>query len=335
MNKIEALEILGFEEDSEPTEEEIKKAFKKKAVKLHPDVNKSETAEDDFKKINAAQDCLLNPKPYNQYQDDDMFQTEVERSHFKDILRNFGFTSRVNISNSGNENIKLPEIIVPIKLTFEESVLSCNKDISFERFVFCRICNGFGKKTTNKKCATCNGVGMFTQRKGNFMVSTTCPQCGGSKYELENCQDCNKGFTKQSADMNVKLPGGLLDGQIIRLAGAGHIRYTHFGNSANHAFLNISVEKNPNMIVIGQDIISALDISLLDAIKGQTKEVDTILGKTNIRIVPLSRNKDKITLDGYGVEKRGKHIFELNVLYPDNINDLVQMLEIKNKRKIA
>ena len=129
--------------------------------------------------------------------------------------------------------------------------------------------------------------------------------------------------------MVASLEGGLKSGQTIRLRGAGHFQVN---SGYDNLFLNIEVESKTNMTIAGINVISKLEISLLEALEGTEKEVDTIKGKNKLVVPKLSKNEDKVSFSGYGVIKSemiGDHIFTLNVKYPENVEDLINCLKRK------
>jgi molecular chaperone DnaJ len=310
MNRAEALKILGLE--SSATKEEIKKKFKKLAFEKHPDRNKSNPkAEEEFKKISAANDYLVNPPPEPQ-----------RRAHAGGGFRrthNPFFITKPN------------PIRVNVRLTFKESVLGTKKKLKIERLSPCMPCQGQGGTMSDEKCPACNGTGYFDRSavNGNQYVSirTPCMNCSGIGCKVIQCDQCHgSGSEPEKVEIDVKIPGGVVNGHIIRLQGGGSISVQGNRMVQGDVYLAAKVERDPNMTIQNQDVISTIDLTLKEAVKGQKKTVTTVLGEKEITIKKGSRHKDQIKLSKHGVEKKGFHIFNLNVVYPKDLDGLSEFL---------
>lgn len=308
MNKKEALNILGFKLEDDPSKKEVNKAFKKKAAKAHPDVNKSEGAEKEFKKINAAQEYLQNP-PKQKY----FFNTEpVNYQDLHSFFNNF-VGPKVRFS--------VPPIYSHVSISFAESVLGCKKKITIQRTRKCGEC----------KCKSCNGNGVVETIliNGSVRISQTapCDVCKGLKFKIDDCKKCsNKRIQSETIELSVKIPGGIPNGHGLRLGAGGNFQMNKFTSSTGDIILNISVRQEPNMRIVGNDVISILDISLLEALQGVTKKVPTVLGEKKIIIEQNTKHKDIVSIERHGVSRVGKHIFELNIQYPKDTDKLIDIL---------
>jgi len=311
MNKIEALKTLGFSIKDEPSEKEVKKAFKKKAVKLHPDVNKSENAETEFKKLNAAQDFLINPPPEPTFGGVAYTTTSSSSPHGP-------FGRRVRVQRG------IEPIFHVMRISFRESVLGCQKEIKVDKSARCASCI----------CSNCNGAGSsdtVTQR-GSWHISTTtpCRDCKGAGRNSEGCLVCSGEGTEQTtSEFSIKIPGGILSGHGMRLRGFGNVEAHNGILMQGDIILRIEVEPEQNMRISGIDVISNIDISLLEALQGTTKKVKTALGNATIKIRKNTKHKDVICVSRHGVEKRGGHIFVLSVQYPKETDKLIETLQNK------
>jgi molecular chaperone DnaJ len=314
MNKIEALNLLELEQNSNPSESDIQTAFRKLAKKYHPDINKNDPeAESKFKKINEAKDYLLNPQPErNQMPGAGGYGFDI---NFQDIFaQNFG--GMPFGQNQQLRPVQLPTIVIPVTIDFSESVLGCDKNIVTDQHFHCQNCRGAGQIKQADNCKHCNGKGMkqaaFT--RGNMTFMSACDVCNGVGKQLNKCDSCSgKGFTTQNGSVTLSIPGGVVNGAILR----------------NHQMiLQITVNSDPDMRLERENVITTLELSLLEALKGTKKTVRTVKGEMNLKIPPKVKNKDNIMVHGYGVPSAGgSHIFDVRINYPENVDNLIEFLE--------
>jgi len=320
MNRIEALRILGLNDSA--SKDDIKKRFRDLSKEKHPDKNKNPNAEEEYKKLSSAYTYLQNPPPENKQP---FWPSQGFGGFNIDLGDLFGGRSR---------SIYKPKPInVSIPLSFNESVLGCKKNIVFDRSIPCSHCKGLGYKP----CASCGGNGFVNniRRQANFMVESRspCVSCNSKGHFGEVCEECNgKKLKDNHVDIEVSIPGGVHDGQTIRLQGAGNAVADENGISQGDVLIKANVENNTNMRIIGSDVISNIEISLCDALKGINKKVKTVKGDLTMKVRPGVKHKDQVKLSGYGVGGIGNHIFNLEVKYPKDINKLIEFLE-KDKDK--
>lgn len=315
MNLQEARNILEISDSATP--EEAKKKYRELTKKLHPDVNKEPGAEDRFKKINEAYQVVSTGK-----------STDREDIHSDPFRGNpfagFGFNvQQTKYHHANNININTT-------ISFKESVLGCKQDIKFNRNIKCNNCNGNGVANINNGCITCGGKGQIVTRQGNMISSRTCHKCHGV-VKTESCKLCNSsGLQSAEVSINVTIPGGIQDGNILRLSGMGHFVHSVMGfDQHTDAHLYVRVIPQSNLKIDGEHVISTLELSLLEALVGANKKVDTILGEREIIIKPQTRNKDEIILSNLGVNGQGNHKVILDVKYPENINNIITILSNK------
>ncbi len=329
MNYNEACNILNVAEGS--SEEDIKKQFRKMAAKYHPDVNKTPEATEKSKQISEAYQFLKDYKPNSNI---NIGQHESNPFNFvNDILRNFG----VNQNNGNRIHVqqtfkRSPPIQLSTTITFIESVLGTISKVTLNRLIRCEPCVGEGK-IFKENCKNCSGTGIHSTKQSNMNVNITCWQCNGSGKIGVQCIVC-KGEcgVQNTAIHDVRIPAGVQNGQMLKLSGGGN--FIPGFKAFEDAFLRINVTPDPIMILDGLNIISTIDISLLEAIEGKTTQTMTILGNKDIVIKPLSRHKDEIKIPDHGVNKENYHIVKLNVIYPDNINNLITQLKQDDIDKI-
>lgn len=314
MNKAKALSILGLNQSAD--DKEIKKKFKKLAKKLHPDVNKEANAENEYKKISEAFEYLKDPPPERQ---------QVQN-------RGGGFWRTVSDFFNVNQQTHPPRpVSATINISFKESVLGCTKKIELTRGLKCDDCDGNGNIKTGPECEGCNGVGQVTQTQGAFTFVSTCTDCSGAGCERESCNKCSgAGCIEGSSSLDVKIDGGILNGQRMRLGGGGHYHKNMGFDGYGNAILTVIVSSESNMRISGRNVISIVDISLLEAIKGTSKLVKTVVGEISLKVNPKIKHKDQLKVKGYGVERKGDHLFEVNIKYPNDTEKLIEFLEENN-----
>jgi len=332
MSRRENLEILGLKEDA--SEDEIKRVFRKLAAEHHPDKNAgNKESEEKFKKINSAYQELTNPKQEQQFP---FSRSENYADPFEFFKRhvssNFGFHP-----DQDEENFTpLPIIGLHEKLSFKESVLGCERTLNYSKYVPCEFCNGEGSKRSPNQCKTCDGKGRTIRQKGNVIIQQSCPKCFGHGIETIICEICNGEKRKlKDVSQKINIPGGARSGAKLRLNGAGH--YEPIFGTFQNAILEIEVEPHPTLAFDGRDVHFTLNLSLLDALRGvPDQKIDTIYGQDERAIVipALSKNQDEIIVQDLGVsnstrigDMTGSQIIHINVIYPDNVSDIISLLE--------
>lgn len=304
MNLSEARSILELSEDA--SLDDTKKKYRELTKKYHPDVNKDPGAEDRFKKINEAYSYIQSGKG-----------SESEE-----------FINPFNINPFGNRrNIVLQPIHKEVIISFQESVTGCKREVSYSRKVRCSHCHGQGVIILNNGCDKCHGSGQINGKQGHMMFTRTCDKCGG-KVPTKVCDKCNSsGALDAETSIQVTIPGGVITGNVLRLSGMGHFMCDIFGMEQNSdAFVLIKVTPDSEMSLDGKDVVSYLNISLLNALQGCSRKVRTVFGDKDIIIPTKSKNKQEIIIPTSGVSPNGNHRVILNVEYPENINNLIDVL---------
>ena len=320
MNKAEALKILDLKDGA--SDDEVKKKFRKLAFSKHPDRNKEEGAEDEYKKLSSAYEYLKNPPP------------EPKRAGFRrSTQRQQG--GIWDAFFGGAKQIKVPpHIQTSCKISFKDSVLGCNKKIRIKRIIKCDDCSGQGQVTVGDSCSGCRGLGTVTEtlqhRGGYVTVQRMCTDCDGRGGDKKDCSKCSgSAGIKTDSDFDVEIKGGILSGQKIRLPGAGNY-YSAMGMAqSTDIFLIVRVDRDPDMRIVGNQVISTLEVTLYEALKGTTKKVRTVMGERSLEIRSGARHQDKVSLTGHGVRGIGDHSFTLNVQYPEDTIKLIEALEDK------
>ena len=265
-NKRDYYEVLGVQKGA--SEAELKKAYRKMAVKYHPDQNPGDKeAEEKFKEVNEAYEVLSNPEKRAQY--DQFGHAAFEQGgmggggfygggfegfdmgDLGDIFGSmFGFGGGGSARRNGPRRGR--DINVSIQLTFEEAIFGCTKEISVPVLDECETCHGTGAKpgTHAESCSKCNGTGQerFVQQFGAVTSVRTCSACHGTgKIIKEPCTTCRgTGRVKKTKKYEVKIPQGIDNGQTIRLGGKGELGE----NGGGYGDLLVSVYVQPNRVFV-------------------------------------------------------------------------------------
>ncbi len=320
-------EILGVKKDAGA--DEIKSAYRRLAKKYHPDLNKAPDAAEKFKEINEAYEVLGNDKKranYDQFgsADGPQFGGGSGAGGFGDFFGgagNGGFGGFSDIfsdifsafgggsaTGRGRVNLRGDDINIAMKLSFDEAVFGVEKIISLSRMETCSACRGTGAKNGKEfsTCPDCNGVGRVRIQQ-NTMFGTTiresvCPRCGGSgKIIKEKCAECNgKGNKKVPAEIRVKVPAGIDDGQTIRLRGEGN---APAGQGTNGDLnIKVSVSEHPIFKRVGQELMFDLYVPFTTCLLGGKVEIPLPRGKTVLDIKEGTMSGTVLRLRGKGVK---------------------------------
>jgi molecular chaperone DnaJ len=322
-------EVLGVSKSS--SAEEIKKAYRKLALKYHPDRNPGDAeAEEKFKEAAEAYDVLSNPEKKQRYDKfghagmggaagggfgggfggfsmDDIFSQfgDIFGGHFGGGFGGFGGFG--DGGSRGRRVAKGSNIRIKIKLTLEEIVHGVEKKIKIDKQVKCHECNGRGaaSEADIKTCETCHGTGMVTKVVNSFLgqmqTSAPCPTCGGEgKVISKPCSCCHgSGLEKKAEEISFKIPAGVTEGMQLTVQGKGNAAK---GDGVNGDLLVlISEEAHPELQRDGNDLIYSLFISVTDAILGSTAEIPSVDGKLRIKIEPGTQSGKILRLRGKGV----------------------------------
>ncbi len=356
MSKRDYYEILEVSKSATP--EEIKKAYRKKAIKYHPDKNQGDkAAEEKFKEAAEAYEILSNPEKRQRYDQfghagvggaagggfgggmsmDDIF------SHFGDIFGGgfggfSGFGGFGGSSRGGRRVNKGSNLRVKVKLNLEEIANGAEKKIKVKKFVECNSCSGTGAANSSSysTCSTCHGSGQVTRISntilGQMQTSSTCPTCGGEGKIITNkCTSCaGEGIVKDDEVISLNIPAGVEEGMQLSVSGKGNA--ARRGGINGDLLVLIEEEKHPELIRDGHNLIYNLNISVPDAILGTPVEIPTVEGKVKVKIDPGTQPGKILRLRGKGLPEinsygRGDLLVQIQVFIPKNIS--------KDDRKIV
>lgn len=340
-------EILGVSKDA--SDSEIKKAFRRRARELHPDVNKAADAEDQFKELNEAYDVLSDPNKRAQY---DRFGTIPGAAgggygggsgyvDFDDLFGG-GFGGMGDIFSSffggqggqGGRPARKEgrDMGVGLRITLEEVARGVEKEIVYDRLAPCLDCKGTGLGENGKvvTCPECGGKGrvVSVQRTflGDMQTATTCKKCNGTGSSIENpCPECEgQGRVPDRQRVTVKVPAGIRDGQQLRVGGFGEAGMR--GAQAGDLIVTCRVQPHEFFERDGDDLHGRANISFIQAILGAEIEIDGIMPdeKVQVRIPAGCQNEQVVRVKGFGMPRlksdiRGSMYVHVNVVIPEKI----------------
>jgi len=315
MSKRDCYEVLGISRDA--TEKEIKKAYKRLAMKYHPDRTKGDTAlEEKFKEVKEAYEILNDPHKkaaFDQYGHDGVnqqgqgggFGGGFGGGGFDDIFGDiFGGGQR-----GGQRAQQGSDLRYNMELTLEEAVKGISKEIEIPTLVHCEQCNGSGAKkgTDSKTCGTCHGQGQVQMRQGFFAVNQTCPTCRGKgKVITDPCNKCHgEGRYERSKTLSVKIPAGVDTGDRIRLSGEGEAG--EHGAPAGDLYVQMNVRPHDVFERDGNDLYCEVPISFTEAALGGEVEVPTLDGRVKLKISAETQTGRMFRMRGKGVKSVRSH----------------------------
>lgn len=315
MAKRDYYEVLGISRDAD--ENEIKKAYRKLAMKHHPDRNAGDTkAEEKFKEAKEAYEILSDTSKraaYDQYGHAGVDTSAAGAGHgqgfgdafsdiFGDIFGMRGGGGRSNVHRGADLRYNL-------EITLEQAARGSETKIRIPTMTTCDTCNGSGAKpgTSPKTCSTCDGHGQVRMQQGFFSIQQTCPKCHGSgKMITSPCSSCHgAGRIKQHKTLNVKIPIGVDDGDRIRLSGEGEAGIN--GGPAGDLYVVIQLSSHPVFQREGNDLHCEIPISFATAALGGEIEVPTLEGHAKIKISAETQTGKIFRLRGKGIKGVRSH----------------------------
>lgn len=321
--------ILGIEENA--PKEDVKKAFRELAKKMHPDVNKSPDAEESFKEINEAYNNIINGNIEKEIPFQSPFENDPELEEMINRYR-AGFNS-FNFNGFKRQRNFNPDITESLTIEFMEACNGISRNIEFNRVDKCPSCEKNASKNT-KVCDTCNGKGMKVFKRGNTVISTTCDKCFGSG-KIIDCNECNgEGFKRNKIKIDLKIPKGIDNGMILKILGMGNFVNGKFGD----LYVTINVKEHPLFKRDGINIFTDINVPYIDCLLGGEIDVETIYGMDKIKINECTKNNDIISLSDKGIEfngAKGGHYFKICINMPTHLTEKERKIlrRIKGKNK--
>ena len=347
MEKRDYYEVLGVSKSADATE--IKKAYRKLALKYHPDKNPGDKeAEEKFKEAAEAYDVLSNEEKKRRYDQfghagvggagqggfgggmsmDDIF------SQFGDIFGSFGGFSGFGGFGGGRSARRVnrgTNLRVKVKMNLQEIATGIEKKIKVKKYVACQHCNGTGAKDgkSYSTCSTCKGSGQVTRVQntilGAMQTTSTFPTCEGEgKIINEKCTFCNgEGVLMSEEVISINIPAGVGEGMQLSLSGKGNA--ARRGGVNGDLIVLIEEEEHPELVRDGNDLLYNVFIGYPEAVLGETVEIPTIEGKVKVKIeagtqpgkILRLRGKGLPDVNGYG---KGDLLAKVNVWIPKNLS---------------
>ena len=345
MTKRDYYETLGVKKDSTPAE--IKKAYRKLALKYHPDRNSSDSnAENKFKEINEAYQVLSNPEKKARY---DQFGSAEgmggfdfqgggveDFGDFGNIFDSF-FGTRNRRGERGTRSQRGANLRYNLEISFEDAAFGKETKIEVPSWETCPICKGSGAKpgTSPQTCPDCHGTGEIRSKQntmfGQFVNVQTCPRCAGEvKIIKDVCTNCRgTGKVKKNRVVKIKIPAGVDSGHRLRISGMGEPGER--GGPSGDLYIVLYVKPHKIFKRTGVDISCTHSISFVKAALGGTTTVPTLEEKVNLKIPAGTQPNTIFKLRGKGVYKigtnqRGNQYIKITVDIPKKMNDKQKIL---------
>ena len=347
MAKRDYYEVLGVERNA--SEEEIKKAYRKLAVKYHPDKNPGDkAAEEKFKELGEAYEALNDPQKraaFDQY-GHAAFDPRARAGAggfrgggFHDPFEIFrevfgGGTGSIFDELFGGGERGDPtgpqrgsDLRYDLETGFEEAALGCEKEIAVTKLEACESCRGSGAETgsSTKTCSTCGGRGQVLSSRGIFSIAQTCPRCEGAGRVVEKpCRACRgAGRSEKTSKITLRIPAGVDTGARLRSAGNGEGGLR--GGPPGNLYVVLHVRPHEIFQREGDDLICEMPISFVQATLGAELEVPTLAGNAHIRLPPGTQPGVVFRLKGKGVQNvqgygQGDLHVRVNVEVPTHLN---------------
>jgi molecular chaperone DnaJ len=315
-NKRDYYETLGISKTA--SEKEIKDAFRRLAMKYHPDRNPENktAAEEKFKEVAEAYEVLSNKEKRATY--DRFGHAGVDQTagfsgagfSFDDLFGDLGnifgdiFTGGRKGTRSSGGREAGADLRYNLSITLEEAIRSTTKQIQVNKYATCETCQGLGAKkgSSLKTCADCNGTGYIRLQQGFFSVQQTCPACHGQgKIISDPCTACNgQGRKQYIKTLSVKIPMGIDTGDQIRLGGEGDAGLR--GGPSGDLYIVVYVAEHPIFKRRGNDLYCEVPLCFTTAILGGELDIPTLEGKIKLKIPPETQTGKLFRLRGKGVK---------------------------------
>jgi len=328
-------EILGIRRDADS--EEIRKAFRRLAFQYHPDRNRAPDAEERFKEINEAYQCLCDPTARRKY---DLFG-HASSGNGAGVFTDFGFgglgeifeaffggafTDAASLRPRDGESFN-----VRLKLTFEDAAFGCRREFSIRRDEVCPDCSGSGAAAGQppEHCPDCRGSGLVRRVEqsifGRFSHTVRCPRCNGTgTFISHTCGRCHgSGQVKANRVLKIDIPSGVENGETIRLAGQGGIGIN--GGRPGDVFVEIEVQQHELFRREGLNTHCEIPVNFAQAALGTEIDVPVPGGSKKVRIPSSTQSGKSIRLRGLGIHdsrsnKRGDHYVHIRVVTPEKLS---------------
>ena len=334
MSKRDYYEVLGVPRGV--AEEDIKKAYRKQALKFHPDKNPGDkTAEEKFKEVGEAYEALSDPQKraaYDQYGHDafdprrrasgggggfhdpfDLFREAFGGGSVEDIFDQF-------FGGGGRRDPTGPQrgsdLRFDLEIEFEEAAHGCEREIAAKKLDQCEHCHGSGGEAgaTRKPCSACAGRGQVLTSRGIFSIAQTCPRCEGAGRTLDKpCRKCHgAGRAEKTTTIKLKIPAGVDTGARLRSSGNGEAGVR--GGPPGDLFVVLHVRPHPLFHREGDDLLFEMPVSFVQAALGAEIEVPSLIGQVTLRVPPGTQTGTLFRVKGKGIKNvQGHGLGDLHV----------------------
>ena len=330
-------EILGL--DRAASDADIKRAFRRLARELHPDVSEAPDAEERFREVAEAYEVLSKPETrelYDRFGHAGLRSGGFQPSHFdfgtlSDLFAAF-FGDDLFGVRGGGRGSRGADVVAQIEIDLLEAAKGVTREVPFPVTVTCATCAGSGAApgTRPSTCPTCGGAGRIQHVSrsafGEFVRTQTCRDCRGAGRVVEHpCPDCGgDGRQLEERSLAVEVPPGIHDGQQIRISGEGHVGGS--GARSGDLYVQVRVRPDPRFVREGNDIFSTVDLTMTQAALGTRLTVPTLDGDVELEFpsgtqageIRVLRGRGMPVLQGFG---RGDHRVLVNVIVPRHLND--------------
>jgi molecular chaperone DnaJ len=331
-------ELLGVERTA--TEADIKKAFRKLARELHPDVSEDADAEERFKEVVEAYEVLSNAERRQLY---DRFghaglrsrgftPTDFDFGTLGDLFSAFFGDDLFGVGTRARRTARGGDVAAEIEIELTEAATGVEREVPFRVAVACATCDGSGAEpgTTPATCPVCGGSGRLQEVSntvlGQFVRTGTCGRCGGAGRIVKHpCPTCDAaGRVVEERKLSVEVPPGIHDGQRIRIGGGGHAG--ELGARAGDLYVLVRVRPDPRFVREGNDLFATVDLTMTQAALGGKVEVPTLEGDVELEFEPGTQPGEIRVLRGLGMpvlQGRGRGDLRLlvNVAVPRRLTD--------------
>jgi molecular chaperone DnaJ len=329
-------EILGVRRDAGETE--IKKAFRRLARELHPDVSQAPDAEERFKEAVEAYEVLSKSETRELY--DRFGHAGLRSGGFRPSSFDFGSLADIFSAFFGDDLLtsrmrggaRGADIAAEVQIDLAEAATGTERDVPYRVSAPCDRCDATGVEpgTEVATCPTCAGMGRIQHISrsafGEFIRTQGCPDCGGTGRLITHpCEQCNgSGHRLVDRKLDVEIPPGIHDGQRIRLSGEGHSGA--FGGRAGDVYVRVRIRPDPRFVREGDDIFSTVDLTMTQAALGTRVSVPTLDGETDLDFAPGTQPGEVVVLRGRGMPVlqgfgRGDQRVFVNVAVPRRLSD--------------